>query len=902
MKSFLLMLVFGLTLTPAFGQEKEDPFLRDALTLSTLTQQQRSREVLDIGLPMLRRIETAGQRSDSSAALMIRFYVASALSMLQRNPEAMVEFGKVAEFGLPKIRSMEAAGTDHTNQELLAIRFAVGSSLALLHREREGEEELRIVVHDAPSAGLAQLAPMALSILANITVSSGRIVEAFELSNSALRLARTYPDLQPALIPVILFTADADGQMGRSTEALVLMDEARAILTERKDAGALEQEFHLTFSEEILYARVGDDRRVGEALDRMDKLASTPNQRVQVQNARRAIRWQQALQDGNFPLALKVRQELTDSTYADDAESIMDKAIDATIQGKIYFASHDFEHTRVELLRSIEFFQQAFDQLRTTNTEVERNQFRSEIQGTLDLFLSFCFLNRISHPELLPDAYRVVLWSKEIAKETSGANAIDPLAVKDQATLQRLRVELSEGMRASPGSPADQKLQEEIEVLERKLAVSSTAAPKDVTAAQIAAVLAESDAAVEVFTYDEWDEGGPTFATLYAAFVLGPSKTHPLTMVKLGEDRDIEVGEVDLKNRVRGPLAVRAIRPEVEQTLPNSLSWSKLEPYVRTAHRIYLAPTGALDTAAFFCWKGSDGRFLLDHDEWDIRAVFSTADLAYHKNTTVDVSKRDAVLIGNPDFNAGDDRSQSKPGAGASDEPRQNVPPLEMRTALGNTVLPLPNTPTELANIYAVLRHHGWNVASPLENAAASKTTFLAVHHPFVLHVATHGFFAADPGLEGLDLTETGRSFSLGNSGLLLASANLTLQGHRRAAGDDGILTAFDIAGMDLRGTDLVVLSACDTGLGEAGAGGNLRGLRSSFIAAGADAVMVSMWNVNDPATARMMSSFYNYWLNSESGDRYAALRAAAKELHQDPNYDRPFYWAAFVLFTSYGK
>jgi CHAT domain-containing protein len=141
---------------------------------------------------------------------------------------------------------------------------------------------------------------------------------------------------------------------------------------------------------------------------------------------------------------------------------------------------------------------------------------------------------------------------------------------------------------------------------------------------------------------------------------------------------------------------------------------------------------------------------------------------------------------------------------------------------------------------------------------------------------------------------------ALTNSGLLLASANLTLQGHRRSIGDDGIVSAFEIAGMDLQGTDLVVLSACETGLGQEGAGGRLRGLRTSFTAAGARSVIASMWSVNDPATAYMMTSFYNNWLRT--GDKYAALRQAAKDLRDNQNHPEPFYWAPFVLFSVDGK
>jgi CHAT domain-containing protein len=100
---------------------------------------------------------------------------------------------------------------------------------------------------------------------------------------------------------------------------------------------------------------------------------------------------------------------------------------------------------------------------------------------------------------------------------------------------------------------------------------------------------------------------------------------------------------------------------------------------------------------------------------------------------------------------------------------------------------------------------------------------------------------------------------------------------------------------LDLQGTELVVLSACETGLGDRSMSGDLLGLRRAFHVAGAQAVLISMWQVNDPATAALMKSFYQYWLSNN--DKYRALLLAARDVKA--KYPDPYYWAPFVLFGS---
>ncbi|MEN9219016.1 MAG: CHAT domain-containing protein, partial [Gloeomargarita sp. DG_2_bins_126] len=125
-------------------------------------------------------------------------------------------------------------------------------------------------------------------------------------------------------------------------------------------------------------------------------------------------------------------------------------------------------------------------------------------------------------------------------------------------------------------------------------------------------------------------------------------------------------------------------------------------------------------------------------------------------------------------------------------------------------------------------------------------------------------------------------------SGLALAGFNL-----RQSGADDGVLTALEVTGLDLRGTQLVVLSACETGLGEVQSGEGVYGLRRAFALAGAQAQVMSLWKVDDEATKNLMVNYYQRLSRGES--RGEALRQAQLSLLKTGNYQHPKYWSGFI-------
>jgi CHAT domain-containing protein len=188
--------------------------------------------------------------------------------------------------------------------------------------------------------------------------------------------------------------------------------------------------------------------------------------------------------------------------------------------------------------------------------------------------------------------------------------------------------------------------------------------------------------------------------------------------------------------------------------------------------------------------------------------------------------------------------------------------------------------------------------ASLLTGADATEVAVKQLSAPKVLHLATHGFFLAETpatasgpvsGTATRGINATAKIANpLLRSGLALANANLHNTGN-----DDGILTALEASGLDLWGTELVVLSGCDTGVGEVRNGEGVYGLRRAFVLAGAESLVMSLWSVSDYTTRDLMSRYYkNLKQNMGRGE---ALRAVQIDMLKRNPRLHPFFWASFI-------
>jgi len=211
-----------------------------------------------------------------------------------------------------------------------------------------------------------------------------------------------------------------------------------------------------------------------------------------------------------------------------------------------------------------------------------------------------------------------------------------------------------------------------------------------------------------------------------------------------------------------------------------------------------------------------------------------------------------------------------------------------------NGLSPLPGTEIEVTEIAKLLQQSQWRQRTLL-GAEAKELALKDMLKPKVLHIATHGFFQED--ISG-DLTYANNP--LFRSGILLSGAANTLavakegslRGNVELGKEDGILTAFEAMNLNIDNTDLVVLSACETGLGDIKNGEGVYGLQRAFKVAGVRSILMSLWKVNDQTTQELMVIFYKNWLGGLS--KRAAFNKAQQQLKV--KYPHPYYWGAFVL------
>ena len=209
----------------------------------------------------------------------------------------------------------------------------------------------------------------------------------------------------------------------------------------------------------------------------------------------------------------------------------------------------------------------------------------------------------------------------------------------------------------------------------------------------------------------------------------------------------------------------------------------------------------------------------------------------------------------------------------------------------------LPGTKVEAEKISVSFKNNGWTVQMHL-GSEATENKLKKVSNPGILHIATHGYFLDRPVdyaeiLEHRALRWADKN-PLFRSGLMLAGAGVAFGHAADGPPQDGIFSAYEAMQMNLTGTELVVLSACETGLGELHNGQGVYGLQRAFMAAGTKALVMSLWQVEDNATQELMATFYRLWLSGSGISKHEAFRKSQQ--HVMKKYSNPVFWGAFVM------
>jgi CHAT domain-containing protein len=323
--------------------------------------------------------------------------------------------------------------------------------------------------------------------------------------------------------------------------------------------------------------------------------------------------------------------------------------------------------------------------------------------------------------------------------------------------------------------------------------------------------------------------------------------------------------------------------------------------------RIIISPDGELNFISFATLLTKDKQFLAQ--TYEVQYIASGRDLLREPKLS---TTKEVVLFANPDFDLASTAMLAKPDNGSG-----SIRGSEKRDVEDWSFESLTGTQKESDELIKKFIGWGWT-PSDFTAKEATKEALVKIRSPYILHLATHGFFAKeDPTatqpaalLNDRQSVIKSRFFKnpMHRSGLALAGAQTTIEAWKRdevpPVQNDGILTAEDVSTLDLQGTWLVTLSACDTGSGEARAGEGVMGLRRGFIQAGAQNLLMTLWPISDEVTVQIMSEFYDAAHNSGNAPEALAevqrnwlikLRAE-KGLAQAVNLAGPF------IMSSQGK
>lgn len=398
----------------------------------------------------------------------------------------------------------------------------------------------------------------------------------------------------------------------------------------------------------------------------------------------------------------------------------------------------------------------------------------------------------------------------------------------------------------------------EADNLERKLTAEANEVKSflnflSVRSSDIKKKLSTNDIAVEFVDYRIGKD-----SIMYAALIQSPRYSH-VQFVPLLEQKEIIANKSNVVEKVWQPI-LNAISGNVD--------------------RIYFAPTGVLYQIPIEAHKLSDGTPI--SMRYCMHRLSSTRWLALQTKTT---GQNKVALYGDLQYDCSVDDMQKDMMAYSN---LQTNSQSRVRGASGLQGLPpLDATKEEINLISQVFSNNNYSTSMYTGNRGTEASfKFLSGKQYSCIHIATHGFFETNINTTNDPLNQTG---------LYFAGADNALVGdHIPDDIEDGILTAGEAAALDLRGLDLLGLSACETGLGNVTSDG-VFGLQRGFKKAGANSILMSLWKVDDKATCKLMTEFYSNMIGKKMTKR-DALEAAKKTVRETKGWEDPKYWAAFIL------
>ena len=754
-----------------------------------------------------------------------------------------------------------------------------------------------------------------MSALAGLYLKMRRVQEAMELTAAALEIKRQLlKDTDPRMMREMNNLGMIYRDNGREKEAEPLL--RQAVAAARQVYGNQHPELAIYLDNLALLYQRRESYQQAESLQReavfisQQALGSThPNTLLQRNNL--AVNY--LLQDRYADAEQLLRAILSDSrsgpagaNHPEVATRMINLADSLRLQGK-----HQEAHRlQGEALRIKE---RKRDDLFLLLTEQQKLTYLRDEMALVRQYLAHTRQVLAQEPGAARAALDVWLRWKGIVMESQG-RYLDALYRTDDPALKRqfeelitVRRELAGLQLVQPNHRSAQSHASRIELLEYRKEQLEAALTKGsavyakagssqrFTSTELRRLLPKGAAYIDFALVEDWHYQPLEVRGLrYLAFVVSNQSDAKVQMLDLGPASSINQAITDYRHQIAAQAGVGKTTPVQLAGVAADL-YSKLIapllPSLQGVSSLIISPDAGLHLLPFEVLRGKDQPYLLE--QYAISYAGSGRDMARFSSSVVSSGK--ALLFADPDY----DLILHTAEAG-----RPQAELLAQLTSLQFNRLP--DTKVETDAIAGLLSQGTPLKVQNLVGRQALESTLLAQSQPRILHLATHGFFLQEEvtggsetrGLKAVQLVkpatgvaQTKLTNPMLRSGIALAGVNRSLaQGQ-----DDGLVTAEKILGMRLLGTDLVTLSACETGVGDIKAGEGVFGLKRAFILAGARTVVLSLWSVPSRETTELMTEFYR--LMATGSPKSAALRQAQRTLLK--KYPHPFYWGAFQLVGS---
>jgi len=544
-------------------------------------------------------------------------------------------------------------------------------------------------------------------------------------------------------------------------------------------------------------------------------------------------------------------------------------------QARVKYMQKDYKGSKKNIEEALGDYENFIKQYFPALSEREKAKYWNTIKGDFEFYNTLAFSQLEDFRDLAGKVYNYQLLTKALLLSSSIKirerilNSNDESLKENYNQWSQKKEFLTNALAMSTQQLLDNgidlgALNNEVEKLERDLSEKSelfgqSFENKKITYDNVQKSLGKTDVAVEIVRYRYFNHT-LTDSVIYVALYVKNDNTRPKAIL-LPEGRNMETRYFHYyRNCIIGKL---------QDAYSYKVFWEPIQKEIGQYSTIYLSPDGVYNLINLEAIPTPDGKYVIDNS--NIVLVSNTKDLYLRKiKSKTTAASNNATMVGNPTF--------------------------YMVASANNSIPPLPGTEKEVNELQALLNQKGWKTNEYVENAA-SEERVKEIDSPKIFHIATHGFYSPEADESNAsELTENESMMTenpLLKTGLLLKGAGDVLNKTKFNYNmESGILTAYEAMSLNLDKTDLVVLSACETGMGEISNGEGVYGLQRAFLVAGAKTLIMSMFKVDDVATQKLILTFYKKWLGT--GNLRKSFVEAKKELRNE--YPEPIYWGAFMM------